>query len=117
MAYKFVFKPFVTIPVAPIITGMIIHLMFHIRCISIHKYIIIIISGDRDVVKKEAEIYFKYKDFTTQIQCMCNVNTKVIPVTIRPTEPSQHQSQNTSATKHDIKELKSAILGTAHLAQ
>ena len=27
----------VTIPVAPIITGTIVHFRFHIRCISIHK--------------------------------------------------------------------------------
>ena len=27
----------VTIPVAPIITGIIVHFRFHIRCISIHK--------------------------------------------------------------------------------
>ena len=34
---KFFFKLLVTIPVAPIITGTIGHLKFHIRCISIHK--------------------------------------------------------------------------------
>ena len=34
---KFFFKLLVTIPVAPIITGTIIHFRFHIRCISIHK--------------------------------------------------------------------------------
>ena len=34
---KFSFKLLVTIPVAPIITGTIVHLRFHIRCISIHK--------------------------------------------------------------------------------
>jgi hypothetical protein len=37
MASKFFFKPFVTVPVAPIITGIIIRLMFHIRHMSIHK--------------------------------------------------------------------------------
>ena len=37
MTYRFFFKPFVTIPVAPIVPSMIKHLMFHIRCISIHK--------------------------------------------------------------------------------
>ena len=30
-------KLLVTIPVAPIITGTIVHFRFHIRCISIHK--------------------------------------------------------------------------------
>jgi hypothetical protein len=37
VAYKYFFKPFVTTPVAPITTGTIIHFMFHIRCISVHK--------------------------------------------------------------------------------
>ena len=34
---RFFFKLLVTIPVAPIITGTIVHFRFHIRCISIHK--------------------------------------------------------------------------------
>ena len=34
---KFFFKLLVTIPVAPIITGTIVHFRFDIRCISIHK--------------------------------------------------------------------------------
>jgi hypothetical protein len=37
MASKLFFKPFVTIPVAPVTAGMITCFMFHIRCISIHK--------------------------------------------------------------------------------
>jgi hypothetical protein len=37
MASEFFFKPFVTTPVAQIIGGTIIHFMFHIHCISIHK--------------------------------------------------------------------------------
>ena len=36
-ASKFFLKLLVTIPVAPIITGIIVHFRFHIRCISIHK--------------------------------------------------------------------------------
>ena len=36
-ATKFFLKLHVTIPVAPIITGIIVHFRFHIRCISIHK--------------------------------------------------------------------------------
>ena len=35
-ASKFFLKLLVTIPVAPIITGTIVHFRFHIRCISIH---------------------------------------------------------------------------------
>ena len=34
---KFFFKLLGTIPVAPIITGTIVHFRFHIRCISVHK--------------------------------------------------------------------------------
>ena len=34
---KFFFILLVTIPVAPVITGTIVHFRFHIRCISIHK--------------------------------------------------------------------------------
>ena len=37
MAYKFLFKSFVIIPVAQITIGTPIHFMFHIRCISISK--------------------------------------------------------------------------------
>ena len=36
-ASKFFFRLLVTIPVAPVITGIIVHFSFHIRCISIHK--------------------------------------------------------------------------------
>ena len=40
------------------------------------------ISGDRNVIKKEAEKILKYKDLTTEIQHMWNVKIKVIPVII-----------------------------------
>ena len=36
---KFFLKLLVTIPVAPIITGIIVHFRFHIRCISIPKFL------------------------------------------------------------------------------
>jgi len=38
------------------------------------------ISEDRNVIKKETEKILKYKYFTTEVQRMCNVKTKVIPV-------------------------------------
>ena len=39
------------------------------------------ISGDRNVIKKEAERILKYKDLTIETQRMCNVKTTAVPVT------------------------------------
>jgi hypothetical protein len=38
--------------------------------------------GDRNVIQKETEKILKYKNLTIEIQCMWNVKTRVIPVTI-----------------------------------
>jgi hypothetical protein len=39
------------------------------------------ISGDRNVLKKkESKKIRKYTDLTTEIQCICSVKTKAIPV-------------------------------------
>jgi hypothetical protein len=43
------------------------------------------ISGDRKVIKKEAEKLLKYKDLTIEIQHMWNVKTNVTPVIIGAT--------------------------------
>ena len=43
------------------------------------------ISGDRNVIKKEADKILIYKDLTIQIQCMWNVKTNAIPVIIAAT--------------------------------
>jgi len=40
MAYEVFFKPFVATLVAPVITGVIIHFMFHIRPLSYNKLIL-----------------------------------------------------------------------------
>jgi hypothetical protein len=77
------------------------------------------ISGDRNVIKKEAKKIPKYKDLTIEIKCMWNVKTKVIPVTMGATgtilKSFRKYASNISG-KHEVKELqKTAILGTAHV--
>jgi len=77
------------------------------------------ISGDRNVIKKEAEKILKYKDLTIDIQRRWNVKTKVIPVIIGAIETiskSFRKYVSNIPGKHEIKELqKTAILGTAHI--
>jgi hypothetical protein len=77
------------------------------------------ISGDRNVIKKEAEKILKYKDLTIEIQRMWNVKTKVTPVIIGATgtiSKSLRKYLSSIPGKHGIKELqKTAILGTAHI--
>jgi hypothetical protein len=77
------------------------------------------ISGDRSVIKKEAEKILKYKDLTIEIQRMWNVKTKVIPVIIGATgttAKSFRKYMNNIPGNHEVKELqKSAILGIAHI--
>ena len=76
------------------------------------------ISGDRNVIKKEAEKTLKYKDLITEIQRMWNVKAKVIPVIIGATgtvSESLRQYLRNIPGKYEIKELqKTAILCTAH---
>ena len=55
-ASEFFFKFLVTTPVAPVITGTIVHFRFHIRCISIHKLLFIIII-----------FYYYYYYYTVQL--------------------------------------------------
>jgi hypothetical protein len=85
-------------------TGMLIH---------------VAISGDRNVIKKEAEKILREKDLTTEIQRMWNVKAKVIPVIIRAIgtiSKSFRKYQSTTKGKHEIKELqKTAVLGTVHV--
>jgi hypothetical protein len=42
----------------------------------------VVISGDRNVIKKETLKILNYKDLTIEIQRMWNVKTRVIPVII-----------------------------------
>jgi len=49
------------------------------------------ISGDRNVIKKEAEKILKYNDLTIEIQRMWNVKTEVIPIIIGATGKIREQ--------------------------
>ena len=77
------------------------------------------ISGDRNVIKKEAEKILKYKDLTIEIQRKWNVKTKVIPVIIGATgtiSKSFRKYVSNIPGKREVKDLqKTAILGTAHI--
>jgi hypothetical protein len=77
------------------------------------------ISGDRNVIKKEAEKILKYKDLTIEIQLMWNVKIKVIPVVIGATgtiSKSFKKYVSNIPRNHEVKKLqKTAILGTAHI--
>ena len=76
------------------------------------------ISGDRNVIKKEAEKILKCKDIITEIQSMWNVKTKVIPVIIGVTgtiSKTFRKYVSNIPGKHEVKELqKTVVLGTAH---
>jgi hypothetical protein len=76
-------------------------------------------SGDKNVIKKEAEKILKYKDLTIEIQSMWNVQTKVIPVIIGATgtvSKSFRKYVSDIPGNHEVKELKKTdILGTAHI--
>jgi hypothetical protein len=77
------------------------------------------ISGDRNVIKKEAEKILKYNDLTIEIQRIWKVKTRVIPVIIEATGTilkSFRKYINNIPGNHEVKELqKTSILGTAHI--
>jgi len=77
------------------------------------------ISGDRNMIKKEAEKILKYKDLTIEIQRMWNVKIKMIPVIIGATgtiSKSFRKYMSIIPGNHEVKELqKTAMLGTAHI--
>jgi len=54
----------------------------HGKSLKTRMLIDVAISGDRNVIKEEAEKILKYKDLLTEIQGMWNVEANVIPVTI-----------------------------------
>jgi hypothetical protein len=77
------------------------------------------IPGDKNVIQKEAEEILKYKNLATEIQCMRNVKTRVIPVIIGATgtiSKSLRKYLSTVTANHEVKELQiTATLGTAHI--
>jgi hypothetical protein len=77
------------------------------------------ISGDRNVIKKEAEKILKYEDLTIEIQRMWNVKSKVIPVVIGATgtvSKSFRKYMSNIPGKYEVKELqKRAVLSTGHV--
>jgi hypothetical protein len=77
------------------------------------------ISGDRNVIKKEAEKILKYKYLTIEIQHMWNVKTKVIPVIIGATgtiSKSLRKYMSDIPRNHEVKApQKTAIMSTAHI--
>jgi hypothetical protein len=77
------------------------------------------ISGDRNVIKKEAENILKYKDLPIEMHRLWNVKTKVIRVIIDATgtiSKSFRKYVSKIPGNHKVKELqKTAILGTAHI--
>jgi len=66
------------------------------------------ISGDGNVIEKEAEKILKYKDLTIEIQRVWNVKTKLIPVIIGATgtiSKSFRKYVNNIPGNHEVKEL------------
>jgi len=77
------------------------------------------VPGDRNVIKKGGEKILKYKDLIIEIQCLWNVETKVVVVITGVTgiiSKSLVQYLSNVPEKHKLKELqRTAILGTVHI--
>jgi hypothetical protein len=73
------------------------------------------ISGDRNVIKKEAEKILKYKDLnnrnTTHVEC----KNKVIPAITGATGTISRSFRKYVSNIPGNHEVKTAILGTAHI--
>jgi len=84
-------------------------------------FIDVAISGDRNVIKKDAKKVLKYKDLTTEIQCMWKVKTRVIPIIIGATGTISKLFRKYISNipgNHEVKYLqKTVILGTAHICR
>jgi ribosomal protein L23 len=63
------------------------------------------IPADRNVIKREVENIFEYKDLIIEIQRMWNVTAKVIIGTTGTNPKSLRQYLSNTAGRHEIKEL------------
>jgi hypothetical protein len=64
------------------------------------------ISRDRNLIKKEAEKFLKYKNFTIEIKRLWNVKTKVIPVIIGATGTISKSYVNNIPGNHEVNTLR-----------
>jgi hypothetical protein len=75
------------------------------------------ITGDRNVIQKEAEKILKYKDLTIEIQRMWNVKTRVIPVVIGATptiSKSLRKYVSTIPGNRDVRNYRKLPYWTLH---
>jgi hypothetical protein len=77
------------------------------------------ISGDRNLIEKEAEKFLKYKDLIIEIQRMWNIKTKLLPIIMGATGTISKAFRKYASKipgNREVKERqKTAILGTAHI--
>ena len=75
-----------------------------VKCVLID----VAISGDRNVIKKEAEKFLKYKNCAIEIKCVWNVKAKLLPVitgaSVTVSESFIKYLSNTTG-KRDVEEL------------
>ena len=79
--------------------------------------IVVTISGDRNVIKKEAEKILKYKELPIETQRMWNVKTKVMPVITGATgsiSKSFRKYVSNIPGKHEVKELQKTAYWALH---
>ena len=77
------------------------------------------IPGDRNLIKKEAEMILKCKELIVEIQRMWNVKAKVTPALIRASgtiSKSFRQYLSNRPGKYEIKELQKEKTHTAESA-
>jgi hypothetical protein len=78
-------------------------------------------SGDRNVIRKQADRILEYKYLTTEIQRTWKVKTKTIPVIMWPTKiisKSLRKYLSSITGRFEIRELQNTdIFGTEHIVR